>query len=241
MALYKLADLVIELNNEYDFLARQCAEYRYIGNASAEITVCVTDEDIRREQNYFPDKVHSAGYLESISAYRKLSLELPDYDAVLLHGSVIACEGRGIAFLARSGVGKTTHTMLWKQVYGDKVRIINGDKPIVRFFDGVPYACGTPWAGKENLQCNSRVPLTDICFIERSAENRVFQIRPEACLNSVMQQILIPSDPVMASKTLTLLDRLLTVCRIWVIQCNISQEAAIFAHDTILGETTHEA
>ena len=241
MALFKLADLIVELNNEYDFLAKQCAEYRYTGDASAEISVRVTDEDICRERNLSAEFDHSAGYLESICAYRKLCMELPGYDALLLHGSVIDCDGKGIAFLARSGVGKTTHTMLWKQVYGQRMRIINGDKPIIRFVQGVPYAYGTPWAGKENFQCNACIPLTDLCFIERSTENRVVQIRPEECLNAVMQQILIPSDPLMAIKTLQLLDRLLSACRIWVIHCNISQDAAILAHDTILGEKNHEA
>lgn len=236
MALYKFADLIVELKNEYDFLAKQCAEYQYTADASAELTVCVTDEDIRREQNFSPENRHTAGYLESICAYRKLCMELPEYDGFLLHGSVIDCEGKGIAFLARSGVGKTTHTMLWKQIYGDRLRIINGDKPIIRFFEGVPYAYGTPWAGKEKFQCNDRVPLTDLCFIERSTENQVIQIQPQECLNALMQQILIPSDPLMAMKTLQLLDQLLSVCRVWIIRCNISQDAAILAHDTILGE-----
>lgn len=241
MALYKFADLVIELNNQYDFLAKQCTEYRYTADGSAELTVSVTQEEIRRERNVSAEINFSAGYLESICAYRKLCQKLPGYDAFLLHGSVIDCDGRGIAFLARSGVGKTTHTMLWKQVYEEQMRIINGDKPIIRFFGDVPYAYGTPWAGKENFQCNARVPLTDICFIERSAENQVIPIQPEECLNAVMQQILIPPDPQMAIRTLQLLNRLLSVCRVWIIRCNISQEAAILAHDTVLGEKNHEA
>ena len=241
MALYKLAELFIEFHNRYDFLAKQCSEYLYEESASPELVVCVTDEDLCRERNYSPEICYSAGYLESICAYRKLCLQLPEYDALLMHGSVIDFDGRGIAFLARSGVGKTTHTMLWKQVYGNRVRVINGDKPIVRILEGIPYAFGTPWAGKENLQCNARVPLTDICLIERSTENRVFQIQPEECLSAVMQQILIPSEPMMAVKTLQLLDTLLATCRVWVIQCNISQEAAILAHDTILGERNYEA
>ena len=236
MALYKFADLVIELDNQYDYLAKQCAEYGYTEDASPELTVRVTEDEIRREQNFFSDARFSEGYLESICAYRKLCLALPEYDAFLLHGSVVDCGGRGVAFLARSGVGKTTHTMLWKQVYADQMRIINGDKPILRFFDGVPYAYGTPWAGKENFQCNARVPLTDICLIQRGKENRVTRIQPQESLDAVMQQILIPSDPLLAVKTLQLLDRLLAVCRIWIIQCNISTEAAVLAHDTILGE-----
>lgn len=241
MALYKFADLIIELNNEYDFLAKQCEEYRYTQGTSADLSVRVTPEELQRERDVVPEMNFSAGYLESICAYRNLCQQLPGYDAFLLHGSVIDCDGRGIAFLARSGVGKTTHTMLWKQVYGENMRIINGDKPIIRFFEDIPYAYGTPWAGKEKLQCNDRVRLTDLCFIERSAENQVIPIKPEDCINAVMQQILVPPDPRMAVKTLQLLDRLLSVCRVWIIRCNISQEAAVLAHDTILGEKNHEA
>lgn len=241
MALYKFADLVVEIKNKYDFLAKQCIEYRYDGNASPELEVCVTDEDIRRERDFSPEVHYPGGYLESICAYRKLCLQLPKYDAFLLHGSVIECDGKGIAFTAKSGVGKTTHTMLWRKVYGDYVRIINGDKPIIRFLDGIPFAYGTPWAGKENFHCNARVPLTDLCFIERGTENRVIQIRPEDRLSAVMQQILLPAEHQMAVKTLELLDRFLSACRVWVIRCDMSQDAAILAHDTILGEENHEA
>ena len=240
MALYKFADLIIELNNEYDYLSKQCAEYEYLSDASVDLKVSVTEEEIQREREHSLEINCSQGYLESICAYRKLALQLPAYDGLLLHGSVIDCENRGVMFMAHSGVGKTTHTMLWKQVYGDKMRIINGDKPIIRFFDGIPYAYGTPWAGKEDYQCNDRVKLTDLCFIERSEENQVISLKPEECLDAVMQQLLMPADPLLAIQTLQLLDRLLSFCRVWIIRCNISQEAAILAHDTILGEKNHE-
>lgn len=241
MAIYKLADLIIELNNKYDYLADLCREYGYESDASADLAVTVTEEEILRERNVFPELNVADGYLESVCAYRKLGLQLPAYDGLLIHGSVIDCEDRGVMFMAHSGVGKTTHTMLWKQVYGDKMRIINGDKPIIRFFDGVPYAYGTPWAGKEGYQCNDRVKLTDLCFIERSTENQVISLKPEESLNAVMQQMIMPADPLLAIQTLQLLDRLLSFCRVWIIRCNISQEAAILAHDTILGEKNHEA
>jgi hypothetical protein len=239
MARYLLADFVVDIENQYDFLQRQCAEYEYNGNTPADLKIRVTDEERCREQSLSAAD-YSGGYLESVCAYRKLCMQLPLLDAMLLHGSVISCKGRGIAFLARSGVGKTTHTMLWKRVYGEQVRIINGDKPIIRFFDGVPFAYGTPWAGKERLQSNTRVQLTDICLIERSPNNSVSKVRPADYLGSLMQQVLHPSEPAAAIKSLELLDRLLSACNFWVIKCNVSDEAAIIAHDTILGENEHE-
>lgn len=236
MALYKLADFVVNIENEYDYLTGQCAPYRYTGDIPAELSVKVNEDEIQHERIASEGINHSSGYLESICAYRKLCLQLPLYDAMVLHGSVISCGGRGIAFLARSGVGKTTHTMLWKQVYGEKVQIINGDKPVVRFFGGVPFAYGTPWAGKENLQSNNRVQLTDICFIERSEDNFVFRAASDACLDFLAQQILLPTEPAAAGKTLELLDKLMTACNFWIIRCNISEDAAITAHKTIIGE-----
>lgn len=235
MARYLLADFIVEIENQYAFLPKQCAEYAYHGDAPTDITLRVSPEELLQEQAG-SEGTHSPGYLESVCAYRKLCTLLPLYDAMLLHGSVIACEGRGIAFVARSGVGKTTHTLLWKQVYGEGVRIVNGDKPIIRFLDGVPYAYGTPWAGKEALQSRKPVPLTDICLIERGVDNAAIPVAGEACLVPMMQQVLHPSDPAAAEKSLELLDRLLSVCRFWVIRCNLSPEAAVTAHDEIIGE-----
>ena len=154
-------------------------------------------------------------------------------DAMLLHGSVIAFQDRGIAFLAHSGVGKSTHTALWKKLNGDEVTVINGDKPIIRFFDGVPYAYGTPWAGKENWNTNTRVRLTDLCFIERDECNSTFTADKSDCVSALLQQILLPSDPAAMLKTLQLADALSKQCRFWKIRCNMEDEAAVAAKKAI--------
>ncbi len=236
MSLYSIADFIVEIQNKYDYLEKQCIEYKYNGNAPADFVIGVTDEDIRQERIQSGGVLYKDGYLESICAYRKLCLALPLKDAMLLHASVISFEGRGIAFLARSGVGKTTHTMLWKQVYREEVKIINGDKPIIRFIKGVPYAYGTPWAGKENLHINDKTVLTDICFIERNTENSVTKLEPDRCFDSLMLQLLHPSDPMAALKTLELSDSLLSACDFWRIECNTSKEAAIAAQEKIFGD-----
>ena len=42
-------------------------------------------------------------------------------------------------FCGSSGTGKTTHMLLWQKMLGDRFKFINGDKPIIRFIDNVPY------------------------------------------------------------------------------------------------------
>ena len=104
------------------------------------------------------------GYLESLAIYRKIAEKVIEYNGFLLHGVVVEVNKCGIAFLARSGVGKSTHVMLWKELLKNKLTIINGDKPLVRIIDGKIFAYGTAWAGKEKLHKNTKTELrkTDI-------------------------------------------------------------------------------
>lgn len=229
-----IADFLIDFKNRYGFTARQCAEYECEKDAPVDFEVVATDADIQQERLH-AEREYPVGYVESICLYRNLAVKLPEKDAFLMHGSVISVKNKGIAFLARSGTGKTTHTLLWKQRFGEEMKIINGDKPIIRFLEGVPYAYGTPWAGKEGFQINGKTPLTDICFIERAKENKIVRITPEKALKPLMNQILIPSDPLAAVKMLDLLDKLLKTTRLWVIYCDPTIEAAEVASDGIFG------
>ncbi len=240
MFLIKIADLTVEIQNRYRYIEKQCSDYICNGEATADFSVSATEVELAAE-NKKSDCKYDSGYLESLCLYRKIALRLPQYDAFLMHGSVISFDGCGIIFLAKSGVGKSTHTALWKQQYDSSVEIINGDKPIVRFIDGIPYAYGTPWAGKENWQINRRVELENVCFIERDSKNSVKKIEPSDRLDSLMQQVLHPGDPITAMKMLDLLDRLTKTANFWVIKCNPTFEAAVTAHKAIILGENYEA
>lgn len=233
MGKYKIADLSVEIINRYDYLSKQCKDYECKSDAPADVSVTVADEDIQRELNFY--KNGSKCYLESICAYRKIADELYRFDGLVMHGSVIEVNGRGIAFLAPSGVGKTTHTFMWKQFLGDKVTVVNGDKPVVRFINDEPFAFGTPWAGKEKLQINTSVRLTDICFINRSSVNDIKSldvIKSERLIS----QIYMPKRDNAVIKTLELVDRFNSSCRFWDINCLPDINAAKTAYETIVGD-----
>ena len=77
---YSFADLTVEIKNRYDFVRLQCADYECETIAPADISVCVTDEDIRRER-LVSEGDYSDGYLESVCTYRNLCNQLPMFDA----------------------------------------------------------------------------------------------------------------------------------------------------------------
>jgi hypothetical protein len=119
----------------------------------------------------------------------------------LLHAAVVELDGRGYAFSARRGTGKSTHTELWQTRFqghaGDryKATVINGDKPLIRRApDGRFWAYGTPWMGKEGKGVNRRCPLNAICFLEQGPDNRVTVTATADAAARIMEATVLPPD-----------------------------------------------
>ena len=99
----------------------------------------------------------------------------------MLHASAVEYGGKAYLFSGPCGVGKSTHKNLWLQTFGEQARVLNDDKPALRFVDGRWYAYGTPWCGKDGINLNGRAPVAGICFLKQGKENRIQRLdRPEA-------------------------------------------------------------
>ena len=231
----RVAELNIEIDNRYPFTERFCREF-LADFTEPDLRVRVSDEELAAERE--SDPYHSEiGYLECICVYRSIALELHRFDAMVFHAAVIACDGRAVAFAAPSGTGKSTHIALWQRAFGDRVRIVNGDKPILRRIDGEWMAFGTPWRGKEGLGENFSAPLRALCFLSRGKENAVFSASEGEKAMGLFTQTLLPSNPVAAEAHLALLDDLATRLPAYRLECNMEEAAALVAHDAILKGT----
>ena len=229
----RIAELNIEIDNKYPYAEQFCKEFLAKFEVP-DITVRVTPEELEEERA--GDPYHSDnGYLECICIYRSIALELPKFDAMVFHASVLSCDGEGYAFAAKSGTGKSTHTALWLDVFGARAVIVNGDKPIFRRIEGKWYAFGTPWRGKERLGGNMRAPLRSICFLERGSENTLEKIDDGAAVARLFSQVLLPKEPANADRLLSLLDHLIVNTPLYLLHCNMLPEAAIVAHDGMCG------
>lgn len=226
----KIAELNIEIENKYKYVEKMCIKY-LTDEDKTDFTVSVTDEEILKEaENEEFDK----GYLESLAVYRKIAEKILEYNGFLMHAAVIDIYGTGIAFLAKSGVGKTTHISLWKEVYGKKIKIINGDKPLIRIINGGVYAYGTPWAGKENLNSNRKTKLRKICFLNRAEKNKCFFVDKRTVLADLLNQIYKPKKTMELLKTLKLADMVVKGCEFYVVECNCEKDAAKTAYNAML-------
>lgn len=234
---YLLADYVLDLKGRFPRLEKMCSDYA-VENQNPIAEFEVTDEDLAHEAEKSEAK-YSNFYLETIAMYRKIAEWLPLHNAFLLHSAVYDVNGVGIALAAHSGTGKTTHMRLWQQLLGDEFKIVNGDKPIIRFFDGepnTPYAYGTPWNGKEHLGCNMKTKLQHICFIERAEVNSCTPMEPKEAIDLIFNQVYMPKNPMAVMNTIQLINRFIYDCKLWKIRCNMDISAAEVAYKTIFNQ-----
>ena len=228
MICIELAEIVMQIDNRYDYTERLCRDY--LTDKQPELFLSVTEEEIAAEDDgrRFP-----MGYLESVALYRKISEAILDRDGFLLHAAVLEVDGQAYAFSANSGTGKTTHIKLWGELFGDRCRVINGDKPLLRVRDGEVRIYGTPWSGKEGWNTNTSAPLKALCFLERSAENRIVRLSDGQALPLLFGQLAMPVEESAAMRLLDSLDRLLCTVPCYRLGCNMEPEAAQVAYDAM--------
>lgn len=233
----QVADFKIDITGASKHIIEHCQGYLFEDDATTDFQIRLSEPDLQTEISMLKRSC-TYGELENVCFLRKVSEVLPERDALLLHSALFEVDGVGIAFAAHSGTGKTTHLRLWQELLGDKLCIVNGDKPIVRFFaeePDVPYAYGNPWRGKEGYGCNKRTPLKHICFIERAQENSIVPMKKEDVVDRLFDQAYMPHHPMGVMKTMELIDRLLSSCQLWQINCNMDLSAAQTAYEGIFG------
>lgn len=232
----KIANITVCIENRYPHVRRLCEGYIVEDVEQADLYVSISEDELGQQLAAckFPT---SAAYAEGICVYRKICEQIPErFGAFLFHGAVIEYEGRGYVFAARSGTGKSTHIALWQKHFGEAVRVINGDKPIMRFDGDTLYAYGTPWCGKEGLGTNASVPVKGLCFLERGEKNTIVRISPADAVMRAFEQVLTPTDLSSVDVMFPLLDRLLLNTPCYLLTCNMEEEAAAVAYEGMCRE-----
>lgn len=233
MNVYKFAEIPVAVAYRGKYFAEKSQDYLVEGEKPA-FDVAVTLKDLEYEQAHAEDNtVFSQDYLEYIAIYRQFCEKVLDYGVVLCHGSVVEYEGNAYMFTAPSGTGKSTHTRLWREHFGEEVIMINDDKPLLRFEKDGVYAYGTPWDGKHCLSTNKCARLAGICFLHQAETNSIEKIGPEKSVELLMKQIYRPRNAEGVMKTLDYVELLIEKVPMYSMGCTISTEAAQMAYNAM--------
>ena len=227
--LCKIADLIAEVP-EAGGLAPRCQNY-----------VCGQDEKpdiVIREEEFsgakYPDSWawENVAYMESSRLFYRALLE---HSGFYLHSSAVCVDGKAYLFSGPSGMGKSTHTRLWQQIFGEQAQVINDDKPALRCIDGIWYAYGTPWCGKDGININRKVPLAGICFLKQAPHNKIRRLsQSEAAANIISQTMRYFKNLDRLDLMLGHVDKLVREIPVYELENRPEPEAAYLSYHTML-------
>ncbi len=238
---YKIAGQVVSIASLYDEIHTLCKNYAT--DVPEEDIVCTLemaqcDIAYEAERSAAEDRLegrsvrhYSESYLETLAVYRKFAEWLVERDTLLFHGSVIAVDGIGYLFTAKSGTGKSTHTRLWREQFGDRAVMINDDKPLLHIGAEGVTVYGTPWDGKHHLSTNTKVPLRAICILTRAEDNTIRPVSKQEAYAMLVQQCYRSRDAKKMMGILALIDRLAAKVDKYILGCNMEPEAAMVAYE----------
>ncbi len=234
----KLADVPIGIRCRYEINKRFLKDYL----TEEEPLFCVepTDADLERAREDYEllDKAdgregirRSEIFFENAALNRLIAERITAYDVLLMHGSALCMDGETYIFTAPSGTGKSTHARLWRETFGDRVFMINDDKPMLRVREDGVIAYGTPWNGKHNLSRNASAPVRAIALLKRSEENRVEPMVKSDAFTVLISQALTSKDPAVMLRILTLEKRMLEKVRFYTLYCSMEPDAARVSYE----------
>ena len=226
----EIAGAIFEIHPLFMSTREYCRPY--LTEKKAEFVVEVCPEDLIFQQALLEQEAVEEGlkirkfqepFLERATIQRRVAEALLSRDTLMLHGSTVAVDGKAYLFTAPCGTGKSTHTRLWREVFGDRAVMVNDDMPFVQIRPDGVFAYGSPWCGKHGLGNNICVPLAGICFLKRGAENRIQPAAPASCLAFLNHQAY--GDPAV------LVEKLAQRVPLWEMACNKEMDAALMAYE----------
>ncbi len=234
----RLAEKVIKITALHEYIKEYCKEYITEESADFEVITLMEDIEFERQKSIsenikegIPIIEYSDDYLETLAVYRKIVSIMTDYDTILFHGSVIAVDGQGYLFTAKSGTGKSTHTRLWREYFGERAVMVNDDKPLIRITDTGVTVYGTPWNGKHRISTNTSVPLKAICILNRGTENEIEKISKSKAYPMLLQQTHRPTDMKKMQSVFALIDKMCQSICLYNLKCNMNIDAVTTAYN----------
>lgn len=237
----QIAGIKYEIEYKYPYLERKFKDYiiEKVEKSDDVYQISYTDEDFDRWMD-MDMEIKDPAYIEFSCIMEKIATDLPNHDMLLMHGATVEYDGKAYIFTAPSGTGKSTHIGLWKKYLGDKVNVINGDKPEVSFGEGKVYVHGAPWCGKEGWQINTSAPLAGVCLVEQGKENSIEPINPGENIETFIVQLYLADKPNYLIKVVDLFAKMAEAVPFYKLTCNISEEAAKCSFEKLTGKVWEE-
>lgn len=158
------------------------------------------------------------------------------HQTLMIHASLVRCDGKGYAFIAKSGTGKSTQVSMWLR-YIENCDLMNDDNPIVRVIDNQVFIYGSPWSGKTPCYRQVKAPLGAITRIDRALENSIEKLPPiEAFASFLPSCSTMKWDKDIFNAICNTVTKVVELVGIYTLHCLPNEEAARVCHAAVTKE-----
>lgn len=108
-----------------------------------------------------------------------------------IHSASILYQGKAWLFSGHSGMGKSTHTALWHELFDTPY--LNGDLNLLGSREGHLIVYGIPWCGTSELFTTKQYELGGIVLLDRDPQtDHLEELNPSEKVLRVMQRMISP-------------------------------------------------
>ena len=233
---YSFAGYVFEIDALYDYFSKYAKEY--IVDGEPNFVIKDKDEELDEWINNHNEN-GPRDYIETLLIQTKVAELLVKKNAFIFHGSAIYLDNKdnGYIFTGPSGVGKSTHVKLLKDIYQDRLTIINDDKP---FVDASYNIYGSSWSGKSHISSNVTSKLKGIFVLYQSKDNKIERLSSKDAISYLTKQIYIPKGIEESNKGLDFLINLVKDIPIYYVGLNLDKDAYMITSKIMLGDNNED-
>ena len=233
----EIAGLVTRVEPMFFSTREYCRQY--LVEKEPAFFVKVSPEDLVRQQKLLDIEADEEGlrrrkftepFLERTTIQERIAEKLLERNTLLLHGSTVGVDGSAYLFTAPCGTGKSTHTRLWREYFGDRAVMVNDDKAFLQLTEDGVLAYGSPWTGKHGIGTNICLPLKGICFLERGVADEIRPADAGKWLKELIHQCFLPEG----TET-SLVEQLAQRVPLWEMKCTKERTAASVAYSAMSG------
>lgn len=230
MPIYNIADLNILINPSSEEVKKRISPY-IVNSDSFDFEVKISQSDIADYISNSKENCSNFMAENTLILTQICNRILENYNGFFFHSSSLMLDDEAYVFSAVSGTGKSTHTALWRELFKEKVVMINDDKPIIRKKDGVFYVYGTPWMGKSDIGNNVKAPVKAVYILKRGEKNSAVRIKTGSVFKNILEATVVPTERKNMEKLLALLDEFFCSVPLFLLTCNMNIEAAQVAYN----------
>lgn len=149
-----------------------------------------------------------------------------------LHSASLLYLEKAWLFSGPSGMGKSTHTALWKKLFDTP--FLNGDLNLIGKEGDQFVVYGIPWCGTSEIFTVEKKELGGIVLLEKAPEDKIVSLTKEQKTLRVMQRMISPPwTAELMKKNLAFAEEIANEKPVYFLRCTKNDTAAEVMHHRI--------